>query len=1128
MSFAFPNVKESKGEFIGCGRYAAFSNGPQDGYSQPMSQIVARTEIKEAASRLAPPPPDVAEKQVYEKKDRNRIYAGNSLQLAYLLACVGCYRSLKFQEDGDLWCTGRIHTRGPEAQFYPLLGDAVFGVKLEAFCTDDSQDRVFLVPFENMTQSHRQLCQGHHIECLLLAEWITRRQTGADTQKIVVMVKPNELYRLFSQIFQVGPNPYRGLTSFQEEDAVWFFGREQISQQIGERCAAFSHTSAADDPPELRFLAILGPSGTGKSSLLRAGFAARNVRSKQGSLSEPLTIVCTPGHEPFHHLAQGVMEKLPQAADECHDPAALAETMKSQGISDVIGSCTSRPVFLVIDQFEELYNAPSPQNTPSSPDYHQYLDHLLAAASDERRQIAVLIILRTDFLNHTKRHPALDQAIAHNNMVIPGIQRTQLRQVIEEPAKRAGAPLDAETVDLLLVQTEDHEGTLPLLEFALTRIWEGIEEGLPPRATLDKIDGVGGALAHRADDIYESLTLSEQRIARRAFLSMVAGGDAAQGFSIRQIKVLDLVAAQETFDLVHQVLLHFSQHNARLITLTTNAQGQAVTALTHAALCRYWTRFRKWLETSEVDRQFKEQVKQAAADWQQHNRSHHVTWRGPKLANLHEYYHQHHDLTACELAFYKASKFWQRLWTGTKWGAIVLLILLALFSGMAWVRNTLALNHLEQQRNDIIRNLTVSADRLLDLHRDLDAVVSITKAVTSVRNAEADHARFADWMRVPSISEIHTVLTAESPFALEESVHDNAVQTFRKVALSVRERNRLHHHQVPGMLVRTIGFSADGSLFASGGSDGVIRIWRTRDGAELHKLRFKTRVTPLGLVFHPQTTILAAGYSDGTVHLWDAQAGQHLNTLSWQHGAVKSVDFNRSGNILAAGGEDGTLMLWDVGQGQELNSWQGHDGNVYRVRFHPADDTLLASAGQDGIITTWKTQTGEAVKQFQGHKGFVYSLAFSPDGNLLATAGQDHKILLWNLTQDNPISDPLEGHTEVVYDLSFAPDGQTLASAGQDRTVRLWNVEDGRSRVVQGHTDAVFQVTFHPAGTLLASSGKDQVIKFWEPGLDIPSYAPLDELFVWSCERIQGYLHTNPYIRAEDRDLCDGVLRIQK
>ncbi len=1121
MSFAFPNVIS---EFIGCGRYAAFQDEPEHGFRPLVSSIVGQTDVERAAFRLAPPPPGDAKKRVYEKKDRARMYGGNSLQLAYLLACVSCYRDLKDLGSGDIWCTGRIGTKDVEPLLYPVPGDTEFAVKLKAFCLDDSQDRMFLAPFDNMTPPHRELCHDFKATLLTLTEWQKRSETYCETSKTVVMVKPNELYRLLSQLFEVGPNPYRGLTSFQEDDAAWFFGREEITQQIGERCAAFFHYSS-DDTPAPRFLAVLGPSGTGKSSLVRAGFMAHEARKHPTGMAEPVALVCTPGHHPFHTLARELIKKLPGSTEQCHDPGTLADTIASDGLTTVIASCTSRPVFLVIDQFEELYSAPRTQDTDTGPTHHQFLDQLLAAATDHTNWIAVIVVLRTDFLSHTKRHPTLDQAISDNSMLIPGIQRSRLRQVIEEPAKRAGAPLDVATVDLLLSQTEDHEGTLPLLEFALTRIWEGIEKGMPPQETLDTIDGVGGALAHRADEIYAALTPSAQRIARRAFLSMVAGGDAEKGYAIRQVNVTDLVATQETFETVHQVLYQFSHHKARLITLTTDTQGQAVAELTHAALCRYWKRFHAWLEESQADRQLKEQVKQGAAEWEQHGKSRDVIWRGLKLSNLREYHQHHQDFTPRELAFYKASLFWHRFWKGVKWVSLCVLVLVTIFLGMAWVRTTLALNHLERQRNDIIRNLTMSAEQLWTSHRELDAIVSVTKALKSVQNAEVEHAKFAYWGRIPTLSEIRTALKTDSPFSIEADLHADVVQKFRKVALNIRERNRLHHHQVDGMLVKTIGFSSDGRLFASGGTDGAIRIWRTDDGEQLRALRLKPRSTPLGMTFQPRTSILAAGYLNGTLQIWDAQSGQPIRTLSWQHGAVKDVDFNQSGTILAASGEDGTLVLWDVASGQELRSWQGHAGSVYRVRFRPTDDTLLASAGQDGVITIWRTATGEAVQHFYGHDGFVYSLAFSPDGSLLASAGQDRKILLWNLMQENPISDPFKGHTKMIYDISFAPDGQTLASASQDQTVRLWDVQDGRSRVVEGHTDAVFQVVFHPDGTLLASSGNDQVIKFWEPGLDKPLYASLDEVLAWSCARIQGYLRTNPNIRAEDRNVCAGILR---
>ena len=179
------------------------------------------------------------------------------------------------------------------------------------------------------------------------------------------------------------------------------------------------------------------------------------------------------------------------------------------------------PLVLLVDQFEEVYTA---CRDPSERD--AFVSLLLHAAGDRARHVAVLMTLRSDFLGETHRqHPELNRLVAEQAVIVPAMSRDELRRAIVEPAIQAGMPIDEATVELLLMEARGSEGALPLLEFALTRIWEGLLSGRPAGATLRDIGGIGGALASTAKGIYSALSEPEQVIARRALVRLVQLGE---------------------------------------------------------------------------------------------------------------------------------------------------------------------------------------------------------------------------------------------------------------------------------------------------------------------------------------------------------------------------------------------------------------------------------------------------------------------------------------------------------------------------------------------------------------------------------------------------------------------------
>jgi WD40 repeat protein len=312
--------------------------------------------------------------------------------------------------------------------------------------------------------------------------------------------------------------------------------------------------------------------------------------------------------------------------------------------------------------------------------------------------------------------------------------------------------------------------------------------------------------------------------------------------------------------------------------------------------------------------------------------------------------------------------------------------------------------------------------------------------------------------------------------------------------------------------VFTVGYSLDGTLLASGGWDGTVRLWNPHAGGEISTLA--GHAGPVrSVAFAPDGTLLASGGRDRTIRLWDTAARTSAGVLRGHEGAVLSVAFAPGRPLLASAGDDGTVRLWnplDGTQGDELADdaravafspdgrtlasagrdgkirlWNpddrtritiaGHTGQVLSVAFAPGRP-LLASAGDDGTVRLWNLLDGTQRDELADD---ARAVAFSPDGRTLASAGHDAGILLWDLV-DGPRSTPL-GRIRRSHDVAFAPDGTHLADAGDAGDVCVYDLKDRASPMhLVGHTCEILSVACSPDGTLLATGDVDGAIRIWE------------------------------------------------
>ncbi|MCP4687570.1 MAG: ATP-binding protein, partial [Desulfobacterales bacterium] len=537
----------------------------------------------------------------------------------------------------------------------------------------------------------------------------------------------------------IGPNPYKGLSAFHEKDADRFFGRESFTRTLWSAYAGLHQPRPDTAPTSPRLLAVLGPSGSGKSSAARAGVIPELARKPLPGVNTGQVVVFTPGGHPLEALAN-ILARVatgdPAPVEKAGEFTRVMKKESDQGqynglrrVADALPNIDNAPLLILVDQFEEIYSL-----CDKPEERRLFIENLLRAAADRSGRVSVVITLRSDFLTQTQHHTALSRFISNNHVIVPAMDRGEIRLAIAEPARQAGKPLDDATIELLIQQTEGHEGALPLLEFALTGIWEGMAAGEAPAETLNRIGDVGGALAGEASRLYEGLAEADKKIARRAFLKLVQLGEGVKD-TRRRVPLSDMKAYAESLDQAQKVLRVFSGRGARLVTLSADPDSKnAETAeITHEALFEHWEDLKNWIETGREDIRLERRLSLAALAWNDAGRPAGSLWWQPPNLNLLKDFHnrQAEDMSDAQMAFHQASvkrDRWARMW---RWTFVLTLVVLTAVSGGLAYKFDQSLIKAEKQKSlalKAVNALTYElADELVKIPRTGPIVTRVLK-----------------------------------------------------------------------------------------------------------------------------------------------------------------------------------------------------------------------------------------------------------------------------------------------------------------------------------------------------------------------------------------------------------------
>lgn len=956
--------------------------------------------------------------------------------------------------------------------------------------------------------------------------------TGDNNSVVVYQIRSSVAFEEETQNL-VGPsqNPYRGLEAFDENDSARFFGRERETSDLWETLYRLD-ANASTDTFTGRILPIVGASGSGKSSLARAGLIAELARRPWPGRSPSSVAVMVPGERPLESLAAAMLRvQLKQIAniDEIRQLTAQLAKPNAQGEFDglrVLSRTTahsSQSTVLLIDQFEEAFSICSDEAQRNA-----FLENLRLAAIDAGGPVKLVLTLRTDFLPQVQRINWLNQAITYNGYIVPKMEEAALKAAISEPARRAGYTLDAATVDLLVAQTRGRDGALPLLQFALSQIWQGLTQSPPitPADTLRNIGGIGGALANEAQRQFDLLPEPDRAIAKRAFIAGVQLNEPGQE-TRRRFGISEIVAHGQNSDNVLRVLRRFSTRDARLLTLFTSLQNpETHVEITHETLISQWPTLTDWVRRTRDDILFHRRLAEAAKAWSQKTGG---IWRSPELDRLREYYQRaRSEFTTREIDFYEASERQVRWETLAKRTAIAVLIVAAIVTSVLAIW---ALQQRKQAQQELLVDrahqlaaesravfarypersllLALEAERLgtdtASPEQSLrDALKGLaghglgrTSAITQaflaaneqwlVIKADGGKVYVRAMGEVPNQAGLFHFLGYGQEYGnLDYSPDQRWVITGRDAApLTLWD---LSSQGLPTSVTLDRGvhaFTPDSRWFVTSSGPGHLRLW---------PLRPSFTNTPIIVPLESSVTSIAASKSTALAVLANGAAcevnlsapASGCRTILLEGAAsIEGVNLSPDGRILVGtvrtkdtwnGGY--RVMAWFIQPSKSATRTATLLGDVAKTELvalsHNSQWVAITSGidlntGNGGLITLCRLQEAStSCFSLNEHRGNVSHILFSPDAKALISTGWDSTARIWNLDSPDPSKFPgvLRGHSGSVNSAIFDSTGQWLATGGADQEVIRWDMK-GRDVAATG---TVFSGTEGEVSTVFFSN----------------------------------------------------------
>lgn len=923
-------------------------------------------------------------------------------------------------------------------------------------------------------------------------------------------------------------NPYQGLNAFEREQKQYFFGRESAVRTL------ITHLTNSS------FLPIIGYSGSGKSSLVKAGlFPELKGDLIPGSSQWPIESF-TPGKYPLGKMTDILARQRQQ----------------------------SQPYIIFIDQFEEVFTLCEDETE------RQAFIHLIAEEINQSEcKSRMIIAIRGDFLTRCTDYPEAGNLINRTppiiHLVMPLLLK-ELEEAIEKPAELHGVKFERGLVSQISQDVVGQPGTLPLLQYALKELWRvcielpEFPEPMLTKKGYEEIGGVQGALENRANLIYQSLSDGDRVFVRKLFMELVQLGEGKE-VTRRRVDRDRLEVIADSPEQLERVIWLLAGAQQRLI-ITAEKTVEVV----HEALLSRWKLLRDWIEEDREKIRISRRFEVACKEWQEtYGKSAQALLMGARLAEVEEWEKKVKPrLTGDEKEFLRES---------------------------LGRRDRAAQDELEQQRQ--LRELAEAKAKAEAARAEEEIAKTIAqteRAIAAEDQAKAEAARAREAEARIRVQKQRTRFAIASgllaAFTLgfgllanqrELEIKKRELQVEQQKALNVyalinNAKNLLETNNQIEALLASLEALAQLKELGLENPSMLNQLQSIVNGVQEHnRLVHPNQVRVV--TFNPKSKEIASATSDGTIWLWskEGKIQRKISGLSGHKEVVWSLSFSPDGQKLASASGDKTIKIWSATTGELLKTLVGHTASVYDVKFS-SDSNNVVSASGDGSVRLWDVKTGELLKKLE-NKGKLLRLDFSRNSSKVAFIGNDNSVNIWNLQEKdskiigkhenvnnsqvrisyvvfnwesnllassdykgfiklwdvatNQVLMRIDSKKSFIHGLAFSPDSKMIASANGEATIKLWklgNIHRGvltkqpEPEIVKGHRDEVVWVNFLPQRgniKIMASASDDTMIKIWRIGDKVSSSGDVKKILVYGCNSLKDYFNTHEDLSLKEKQI---------
>ena len=859
---------------------------------------------------------------------------------------------------------------------------------------------------------------------------------------------------------EIPPCPYKGLSAFKEEDQADFFGREKFTEKLFKR--------VIENP----FVALVGNSGSGKSSVVFAGLVPL-LRKEDWVI-----ISFRPRGNPFYEMIRALFDYFGDASDGVeavkkikgyvadfdNDRLSLLDMMV-----DVTGQA-DKPLLMVIDQFEELFTL------TSNRDYqNNFLNQIIQVVRLGRTEFRLLLTMRSDFVPHALGFSKFGEVLEQAFCSLTAMTREELCRVIEEPAKRQGVSLQDGLVTTVLDDVffdggeEGILGRLPLLEFALTLLWEKQENLTLVHSAYEVIGKVKGALVLHAEQVFSKYTADEQERLRHIFTQLVRPGEGTD--DTKQVSTKGRIGEQN-WDLVVELA------SERLVTTDQDSSIKEETVeVIHEVLIRNWERLKEWVDTNREFIIWRNNLRRTIEDWGKENKDESMLLQGRRLEQAEEYLEKYKGQLEDAKEFIRLSSTKQKEAEKKQKRRqrnliFAISVIAAVFAILAWVAGWLGVNARVAQKNAEEAKFDAENQRE---QAELNALEAKKQADLSLSRYLGFVARNRISRETTPESRMLLAIEATKVYPSPESYRDTLVPILQGVNPNISAYR----------IDNTFAFSPDEKTMVSSSFDGSLSFWDVVIGkvVKITERVHEGGVSRLKYISEADVDVLVTGGRDGTVAFWRGSTNELISEIQKAHeGRVGKIEYLAEIDVLVTGGSDGTVAFWRGTTGELIREAQKiYEDSVSSIEYIPEAD-VVAIRDWDGIVVFWQGSTGEVISEPQKiHEGGVEEFEYIPEVDVLVTGGEDGAVTFWQGPAIEVIRKVKEVHKGGVESIEYISEADVLVTGGSDGTVAFWRGSTGEliSEAQKAHERGVKSFEYLPEADVLVTYDYDGTVAFW-------------------------------------------------